>query len=167
MSRSLESPAKKTRKPRKSVQKAARLLESGEAVTVASAARILGVSQSTLNRQFERKEVHAYLVRKATALMLAGVVRAARVKLELMETGPDKVRSAIATEILAIAGIKAKAETQDVNVTVSPGYVVRLDEPTPLQIVEAKAEPVEPSSPSDDEETEHLSPTDRLIRDLG
>lgn len=156
-----ETPRLKTKpmktKPHSSVIQAADLIARGECRTVASAAEMLRINRIWLEKQFKRDSVKAYLVRSAQHKLAAAVGRAAAVKVELLDCDSAKVRNEVASEILALHGIAAaKAGGQSLNVSVTAGYVIKLDgsQPEPPTI-EATAVPVI----EDDAE--------RLIRDLG
>lgn len=122
----------------------------------------IGVEYTWLAKEFRRDRTNAYLKKRAAAILLAAVTRAAQVKVELLNGENAKVASEIASEILALAGIKADAKQgQTVNVNVSPGYVVRLETPPATPPAELKAITLEAS------EVEPDTDLDRLMADLG
>ena len=134
------------------------LLASGEARHVQAAADALRCDRGWLATQLKKSHVRDYAIGIARGELSGALTRAARVKVELLSSDetPAKVRSEIASEILALEGITASKRDTAVNVNVQAGYIVRLDDGAPP--IELTAEPIE-------EDEKHA--VERLIRDLG
>ena len=122
---------KKTRPARisKLVRDACDLMELGKVRTWTEAAEQLNCSRAHLSRQINKEHVKAYLQQTAKQKLSHAIGRAARVKMDLLEAVSEKVRSEVASELLAMGGIQApkQGNNTNVSVSVSAGYIVRLD----------------------------------------
>lgn len=152
-----DEKSKKEREITPLVKKACELWNTGEYETISSLARHLNCSKEHLGKQFGLSHVQAYLVRGARDTLMRAAGQAANVKVELMKSAQsEKVRSAAASEVLALAGISAKqtnSTTINNNVNVSAGYVIDLsDNPKPAAL-EVHATSVRPD---DDEAIQSL-----------
>jgi hypothetical protein len=129
------------------VRRAAELLESGEAKSVAEAARQLECSRGYLSRHLNRPDVLAKLKSEARLEIAHSLTRAVRTKISMLDSASDHVKSEAASEIMALNGIQApRAPTMAVQVNNfgadSPGYVIRLSTRTYIpdgQIIEHAA----------------------------
>lgn len=121
---------KKPRKIRISrlVREACDLIANGEVRSIQAAADRLQCSREHLSRQLGQDHVNAYLQLEAKRRISSAVVRASQVKLDLLDAVSEKVRSDVASELMAISGIQAPKQNNqtNVNVSVSAGYVIDL-----------------------------------------
>lgn len=153
---STETPAKpkETTKPRRisrKVREACELLADGTAKTITGAAEQVGLTREHLSKQLKKEHVQTYLTREAKRRVSSAVLRAANVKVDLLEAESERVRSDVASELLAIQGIKAPSDKGgvSVNVNVQPGYVIDLSSG---QTIEGQATEVGPTDTHSDDQ---------------
>jgi hypothetical protein len=125
-----DKPIAKGKKPRITalVREACELIATGQVKTITGAAEVLNCSREHLSKQLNRSHVQDYLAREAKRKISASVYRAAHVKIDLLDATSEKVRSEVASEIMAIGGIAAPKNpglTINNNVAVA-GYVINL-----------------------------------------
>jgi hypothetical protein len=112
------------------VKKVVNLLESGQAKTITEAATIVGVSREFISRSLGKVHVTDWLHARAKKKLSMAVVRAATVKVALLDSASDHVRNDASSEILQLADIRPTPNSSPlVNVNVSPGYIINLSGP--------------------------------------
>jgi len=110
------------------VRRACEHLIEGRAKTVKDAAEQAGISREWLSRQLGKDHVIEYLNRRSRRELAVAQAKAAAVKVSLLDADSEHVRNDASSYVLALQGIEPiKHTTQDVNVTVTPGYVINLD----------------------------------------
>jgi len=110
----------------------------GEAKTVTDAAKQANLARSHLSRELSRPHIAEYLRQKACRVLAMNAARAAAVKVELLDSASDHVRDSASEYVLALAGIKPKADAQlSVNIELKAGYVLDLrDEPKAPPVID-------------------------------
>lgn len=117
------------------VRAACELLIDGQASSITDAAKQLNCSREHLNKMLRRPHVEDYFEREKKRRVLGPVTsaRAAHVFASLLDAQSEKVQLEVADRILTAAGTLPNArgaQTTNVNVGVSVGYVIDLTEPT-------------------------------------
>ena len=130
----------KERRVSKLVRQACDLLASGQAKSIKHASELLGCSREHLSRQFGKEHVQGYLARRAGRKISLAILRAAQVKVDLLDANSERVRDIAATDILAMGGLtvpRADGPQVSINVGIRAGYVIDLsDGPEhPMRIV--------------------------------
>jgi phage terminase small subunit len=110
----------------------------GEVKTVTDAAKKANLARSHLSRELSKPHIAEYLRQKACRVLAMNAARAAAVKVELLDSQSDHVRDSASEFVLALAGIKPKADAQvSVNIDKKAGYVIDLtDEPKRPTVIE-------------------------------
>ena len=121
----------KSRPISRRVKRAIRMMIDGKAKTITAAAELADLSREALSRALSRPNVVKYLHEKTLRSLGIAAARAGAVKIELLESRNARVRSEVATYLLAIAGIKPAADPQvSISIEAKAGWVVDLrDEP--------------------------------------
>jgi len=121
--------ARRVRIPPK-VRQAVNLLASGECKTQKAAAARVGLSPEHLSRSLAMPHVRMFIAQEARKTIATGAARASIRMLELVDAGSEHVSLDAAKHVLAIEGIKPRADAQvSVNIDIKAGYVIDLSEP--------------------------------------
>lgn len=119
----------KKRRISKKLRKALDLLASVEGIEKQAAAHEAGITPEHLSRSLNKDHVQAYLTRKAKRHLTLAVLRASNVKVDLLAAESERVRSDVASEVLALQGIKPVEDKRaSVNINITPGYVINLSQ---------------------------------------
>ena len=121
------------------------LLASGQARTQKDAAEMVNCSPEHLCKQLAKDHVKDYLTRAARTKVRGAVLRAAYVKVGLLECESANVRNDVASDILAMEGIAppTKGHGANISVNVQAGYIINLSGEQQAPIIDAKAEVIE------------------------
>lgn len=113
------------------VRHACDLLLSGEVGTIKAAAERVNLSREHLSRMLSRDHVRAYIARKTRENIAGLQMRAAAVLGSLLDRADSEhVKKDVALKVLALNGILPDGEGGvQVNVNVTPGYVIDLSGP--------------------------------------
>jgi hypothetical protein len=110
------------------VKRACDLLARGLAKDITDAALQLNCSREHLSRQLGKSHVQGYLTRTASRKIALAVLRAAHVKVDLLESTSQRVRNDAASDVLAMGGIAPPYQRAGITInnTVAAGYVIKL-----------------------------------------
>jgi hypothetical protein len=114
----------------KRMQQALSLLAT-KGVNQREAAKLAGISEFHLSRELKKPQIQVFIARRARQNIQLGVLRASARINELVDGGSEHVSLDASKHILAIEGIKPRADAQvSVNIDIKAGYVIDLtDEP--------------------------------------
>jgi len=100
-------------------------------MTQRDAAKQAGIHENHLSRQLKQPHIQVFIARAARQNIQLGVLRASKRVMELVDADSEHVSLDASKHILAIEGIKPRADAQvSVNIDIKAGYVIDLtDEP--------------------------------------
>lgn len=103
----------------------------GECKDIKAAAERVGMAREHLSRSLRLPHVQVLIARKSRETIAVGALRAAGRVIELVDSESEHVSLDASKHILAIEGIKPRADAQvSVNIDIKAGYVIDLtDEP--------------------------------------
>jgi hypothetical protein len=91
------------------------------------AAKLAGISEYHLSRQLRNPQIQVFIAQRARQNMQIGVLRASNRVLELIDAESEHVGLDASKHVLAIEGIKPRADAQvSVNIDIKAGYVIDL-----------------------------------------
>jgi len=98
------------------------------------AAKLAGISEYHLSRELKKPQIQVFIARRARQNIQLGVLRASARINELVDGDSEHVSLDASKHILAIEGIKPRADAQvSVNIDIKAGYVIDLtDSPQPV-----------------------------------
>jgi predicted DNA-binding protein (UPF0251 family) len=125
---SAETPAipVKTRPISKRIRQAIELI-GRKGITQREAAKQVGLHESHLCRTLKEPQVQVFIARSARQNIQLGVLRASNRVMELVDAESEHVSLDASKHVLAIEGIKPRADAQvSVNIDIKAGYVIDL-----------------------------------------
>jgi phage terminase small subunit len=91
------------------------------------AAKLAGISEYHLSRELKKPQIQVFIARRARQNIQLGVLRASARINELVDGASEHVSLDASKHILAIEGIKPRADAQvSVNIDIKAGYVIDL-----------------------------------------
>jgi hypothetical protein len=118
-------PPKETRISKR-IQQALVLLAT-KGMTQREAARQVGLSEFHLSREMKKPQIQVFIARKARENIQIGMLRASKRVIELVDAESEHVSLDASKHVLAIEGIKPRADAQvSVNIDIKAGYVIDL-----------------------------------------
>jgi hypothetical protein len=91
------------------------------------AAKLAGISEYHLSRELKKPQIQVFIARRARQNIQLGVLRASARINELVDGDSEHVSLDASKHILAIEGIKPRADAQvSVNIDIKAGYVIDL-----------------------------------------
>ena len=118
-------PPKETRISKRLQQ--ALVLLATKGMTQREAARQVGLSEFHLSRELKKPQVQVFIARKARENIQIGMLRASKRVMELVDAESEHVSLDASKHVLAIEGIKPRADAQvSVNIDIKAGYVIDL-----------------------------------------
>lgn len=123
------------------LQTAIRLIHTGECTTVSAAAERVNVTRTHLSRCLSMPHVQVFIAQQRARELDHMTMRATARLGELMESKSDHVAGDITKHVLAIKGISPPSERHgvQVNVNVTPGYIVKLRHAADAQVIDGEA----------------------------
>ena len=116
----------KERRISKRVRQAIELI-GRKGVTQREAAKQVGLHESHLCRVLKEPQIQVFIARNARQNIQLGVLRASNRVLELIDAESEHVGLDASKHVLAIEGIKPRADAQvSVNIDIKAGYVIDL-----------------------------------------
>jgi predicted DNA-binding protein (UPF0251 family) len=110
----------------KRMQQALSLLAT-KGVNQREAAKLAGISEFHLSRELKKPQIQVFIARRARQNIQLGVLRASARINELVDGDSEHVSLDASKHILAIEGIKPRADAQvSVNIDIKAGYVIDL-----------------------------------------
>lgn len=103
-------------------------------MTQRDAAKLAGMSETHLSAALRKPHLQVFIARAARQNIQLGVLRASKRVMELVDADSEHVSLDASKHILAIEGIKPRADAQvSVNIDIKAGYVIDLtDSPKPV-----------------------------------
>ena len=96
-------------------------------VSQREAAKLAGMSEYHLSRELKKPQVQVFIARKARENIQIGMLRASKRVIELVDAESEHVSLDASKHVLAIEGIKPRADAQvSVNIDIKAGYVIDL-----------------------------------------
>lgn len=112
------------------VRDACDLIADKQVTSIKEAAERVGLSREHLSRMLNRPHVQVFMARDARRTIAMAAQRASRRMVELLDAGSEHVSLDASKHVLAIEGIKPRADAQvSVNIELKAGYVIDLREP--------------------------------------
>jgi hypothetical protein len=109
-------------------------LISRKGITQREAAKQAGLHEQHLCRALKEPHVRVFIARSALENIQIGVLRASKRVLELVDAESEHVSLDASKHVLAIEGIKPRADAQvSVNIDIKAGWVIDLREPEERQ----------------------------------
>jgi len=107
------------------------LLVTGECSTQKAASERVGLHPDYVCRELKKPQVRVLIERRARETIANGMMRASARLVELLDASSEHVSLDASKHMLAISGIKPRADAQvSVNIDIKAGYVIDLtDEP--------------------------------------
>jgi hypothetical protein len=102
------------------------------------AAKLAGMNEFHLSRELKKPHIQVFIERAARQTIATSMLRAANRAVELLDAESEHVSLDASKHVLAIAGIKPRADAQvSVNIDIKAGYVIDLtDAPKPMKTIE-------------------------------
>jgi len=118
-------PLKETRISKRMQQVLTALATKG--MTQREAAKQAGMSETYLSAALRKPEIQVFIARKARENIQIGMLRASKRVIELVDAESEHVSLDASKHVLAIEGIKPRADAQvSVNIDIKAGYVIDL-----------------------------------------
>jgi pantoate kinase len=96
-------------------------------MTQRDAAKLCGMSETHLSAALKKPSIQVFIARAARQNIQLGVLRASKRVLELVDADSEHVSLDASKHVLAIEGIKPRADAQvSVNIDIKAGYVIDL-----------------------------------------
>lgn len=137
----------------KRVRHAVDLLLSGKVATQKAAAEQAGISPEHLSRSLRKDQVQQYMASATRRTIIQAQAAAAGTLTNLLEAGSEHVRLEASKLLLSLNGIRPPdREGVQVNVNVTPGYIIDLSDGATVldgNAVRVDTGPVSPADPPD------------------
>lgn len=120
----------------KRIRQVVELLVSGACKTQKAAADRLDLHPDYVCRELKKPQVRVFIERSARESLANGTMRASARAIELLDAESEHVSADMTKHMLAIAGIKPRADAQvNVNVDIKAGYCIDLTDTQPMRAV--------------------------------
>jgi hypothetical protein len=125
----------------KKIQRAITLIFTGKCRYAADAAKDVGLTPEHLSRMMRKPHVQVFIAQERARILSDGSMRAASRLVSLVDAESEHVSLQASQHVLAIQGIAPPSERHgvQVNVNVTPGYIVKLRHAPDAPVIDGEA----------------------------